>query len=264
MVGGVADHRPLAPHRGVLGQVDEGGPVDGRRLGPEVGEDHRRAGDAGQLGPALLRGPVVVLLLERAEDHRPLGPRAALVLDRPGQRQQRRLPEPLRLQLRVPAAHRGVHRGRPGGDRPRRPGRARPRRSRPRGGRRRRAGAPPAGPGRRRARRSDGGRCPGAGAGGSRAGTPTSAGWPGPARCGWRGRRWSGRPRRRGRRGLARRGSGVHHGRVNLNRPLRKVLKYLGGRRRTTENRSTTMTQRHPRTKRSSTGPTWAARCGPS
>ena len=65
VVRGVADDRPLAPHRRVLGQVHHRRAVDRVGLLGERREHHRGPGDPGQLGPALLGGAVVVLLLER-------------------------------------------------------------------------------------------------------------------------------------------------------------------------------------------------------
>ena len=99
VVGRVADHRPLAPHRGVRGQVDERGAGRHGSAGsaPEVGE---RPSSRGRCGPARPSAPrrrgSSRSCWKAAEDHRPLGPGAALVLDRPGERQQRRLLQPLR------------------------------------------------------------------------------------------------------------------------------------------------------------------------
>ena len=204
-VRGVADDRPLAPHRRVRGQVDH------RRCRPPGRWAPRRSRrtpwstgrSAGQLGPALLGGAVEPLLLEAAEDHRPLGPGAALVLDRPRQREQRGLPQPLRLQVRVPAAQRGVHRRRRGRRSASASASAIATSSRTPASRRRStcgdeldvalvvAAVPAVEPLRR----------------GSRGGTPTSAASPASGRCGRRGRRWSAGARTAA--GLRRAGFGV-------------------------------------------------------
>lgn len=116
VVGGVADHGPLAAHGGVVGEVDERRAAqDGWGLLLELREDHGRAGDAGQLGPAFLGGPVVPLLLEGTEEHRGFGEGAALVLDGPRERQQGGFPKALGLQRRVEPAQGREHRGGSGG-----------------------------------------------------------------------------------------------------------------------------------------------------
>ena len=188
----------MTAHSLRMGRPPEGARGTSRPPAPavtEVGEGHGRPSDPCELRPALLGGAEVPLLLKAAEDHRPLGPSAALVLDRPRQRDQRRLRQPLRLQGRMRAAQRGIDRGGAWGALTRWPGPAPPRRSPPRGARRRLVVGSPADEldvllavapvaavaALRRA--------------GSRGGTPTSATSRASGRFEQRGRRSSGWPR---------------------------------------------------------------------
>src|SRR4029077_3272534 len=73
----------------------------------EVGESDHDAGRPGQLVPALLRLEEEALPLEGGEQDGPLGPGAALVLDGPGQGQQRDLAQDLGNERGVTAAQAG-------------------------------------------------------------------------------------------------------------------------------------------------------------
>ena len=82
------ERRRSGPTRAAAGVFGTGTSAAGLAApaAPEVGEHHGLLGGAGQVGPAWLGGPVEPLALEGGQQHRPLGPGTALVLDGPGQR----------------------------------------------------------------------------------------------------------------------------------------------------------------------------------
>src|SRR3954454_4611624 len=82
-----------------------------RAVGGEVSKDHRAPRGASQVSPSGLSLPEESLVLERREQRRSFGARAALVLYRPGQSEQRRLPQRLHRYLRIPPAELREDRG---------------------------------------------------------------------------------------------------------------------------------------------------------
>ena len=110
MADRLADHRPFTGERveAACRQLDR--LLGGEARTFEVCEDHRQLGRASEVAPAALGLAVEALALERGEQQRPLGARAALVLDGAAERQQLALAQALRRELGAAAAQAGEDR----------------------------------------------------------------------------------------------------------------------------------------------------------
>jgi hypothetical protein len=107
MADRLTDHRPFTGERVEAADRQLDRLLGGKARTFEVCEDHRQLGRAREVAPAALGLAVEALALERAEQQRPFGARAALVLDRAAERQQLALVQALRSELGVAAPQAG-------------------------------------------------------------------------------------------------------------------------------------------------------------